>query len=227
MKKILLWILLITLTVTLSLSFFGCSKATEAEKTIADWQKTYTKGDFGIRNKSNPFVEFTFSTGDTLRVELYPDVAPISVENFLRYVEDGFYEGVVVHRIIDAAVQMGGYEVKDNALVQKEATYPEIKGEFTSNGVKNNVRHRKGIISMARTSLPNSATSQFFLCRKTYPSWDGEYAAFGCVIDEESMATIRKIGDTSDKYTGTNGTLPDTLPDGIISITKATVVWAK
>ena len=169
MKKVLCIILISILLIATAISALACSDETSDAATvdpdpigtIATWQKIYTAGDFGIRNKKDPFVEFTLSTGESIRLELYPTVAPISVENFITYVKEGFYEGTVFHRIIKGQmIQCGGFEIKEDKLVQKNATHDPIKGEFLSNGVANTLAHTRGVLSMARTSDKNSAHSQ-------------------------------------------------------------------
>ena len=232
MKKALVTLLTLCFLLT-PFCFAGCAENQSAAATIEKWKSTYTAGEFGIRSKKDPFVEFTFSTGDKMRIELYPSVAPISVENFLKYVEDGFYENVAFHRIIAGfMIQTGGFEDKDGKLVQKTPTYPAIKGEFLANGVRNDLSHKRGVISMARTTFMDSATSQFFICSEitqaNIGALDGRYAAFGRVIDEESMAVVLKFEaletGSSDLYYDTTAVLSSDVPTTIVKITKATVV---
>ena len=114
-------------------------------------------------------------------VVLRDDVAPISVANFKKLVKEGFYNGTIFHRVISSfMIQGGGYEVKDGKAVEKDAT--NIKGEFKANGVTNNLLHVRGVISMARATDPNSASSQFFITQATSSHLDGSYAAFGYVL---------------------------------------------
>lgn len=111
-------------------------------------------------------------------VELYPETAPITVANFKKLVSEKFYDGLIFHRVIENfMIQGGGF---DEAFVQKQTE--SIKGEFASNGVTNDLKHTRGVISMARTSIPDSATSQFFIMHKDAPHLDGEYAAFGNTV---------------------------------------------
>ena len=217
-------------------SFAACSKkedTTDDAAVIASWQEKYTAGSFGIRSKKDPFVEFTFNTGDTIRVELYKSVAPITVNNFITYVEEGFYEGVTFHRIKQGQmIQTGGFVIEDNVFVQKEPTHPAIKGEFKINGVNNTLSHTSGVISMARTDLSfDSATSQFFICSATVTGWDGSYAAFGRVIDEESMAVVsrlEKLETHSERlYYGAEYSTPSDVPVTRVTINKAKLVWDK
>ena len=111
-------------------------------------------------------------------VELYPETAPITVANFKKLVSEKFYDGLIFHRVIeDFMIQGGGF---DESFMQKSTE--SIKGEFASNGVTNDLKHTRGVISMARTSIPDSATSQFFIMHKDAPHLDGEYAAFGNTV---------------------------------------------
>lgn len=140
----------------------------------------------------NATIEFT--DGGVINLELYPELAPITVENFVNLVKSGFYDGLCFHRVIDRFMIQGGGFVFDNrrGLVQKEA--PSIKGEFKENGVNNPLKHDVGVISMARTPDPNSASSQFFICVADAHFLDGKYAAFGKCADEESVKTAVKYG---------------------------------
>jgi len=118
-------------------------------------------------------------SGKTIRLELYPEIAPITVENFLDLVNKGFYNGLTFHRIIPGFMIQGG----DPSGNGTGGPGYSIKGEFKSNGVNNTVKHERGVISMARAFDPNSAGSQFFIMHKDAPHLDGEYAAFGKVIE--------------------------------------------
>ena len=128
---------------------------------------------------ANPIVRITMDSGKTIRLELYPEFAPITVENFLDLVNKGFYNGLTFHRIIPGFMIQGG----DPSGNGTGGPGYSIKGEFKSNGVNNTVKHERGVISMARAFDPNSAGSQFFIMHKDAPHLDGEYAAFGKVID--------------------------------------------
>ena len=187
MKKTISTLIVLIITLSISVCFVACDKS---EKT----------SEFGILDADDPIVEFHFSTGDIIKAELYKKTAPISVANFLKYVEDGFYEGIVFHRIIkDFMIQTGGYEFDGGYYIEKEATYPAIYGEFSANGCTyNNVEHLRGVLSMARLGDPymDSATSEFFFCAvDNYPTLNGNYAPFGRVIDDESMAVIEKFNN--------------------------------
>ena len=128
---------------------------------------------------ANPIVRITMDSGKTIRLELYPEIAPITVENFLDLVNKGFYNGLTFHRIIPGFMIQGG----DPSGNGTGGPGYSIKGEFKSNGVTNTMKHERGVISMARAFDPNSAGSQFFIMHKDAPHLDGEYAAFGKVIE--------------------------------------------
>ena len=128
---------------------------------------------------ANPIVRITMDSGKVIRLELYPETAPITVENFLDLVKKGFYNGLTFHRIISGFMIQGG-DPDGNGMGGPGYS---IKGEFKSNGVDNPLKHEKGIISMARSMDPNSAGSQFFIMHEAAPHLDGQYAAFGKVIE--------------------------------------------
>lgn len=137
-------------------------------------------------------ADIKLKDGREIKVDLYPNLAPITVANFVKLAKEGFYDGLVFHRIIDDfMIQGGGF---DENLQQKEAE--AIKGEFGSNGVTNNLPHMVGVISMARLgNNKDSASSQFFIMDKYQPSLDGDYAAFGRVNDEESLQVVHDLAD--------------------------------
>ena len=180
-------------------------------------------------HEARTFVKISFSSGHTVRAELFPDQAPKTVENFLRYVNAGFYEGTVFHRIISGfMVQIGGFEERNGYFVQKTPLYDPIEGEFSANGfTQNAISHDTGVLSMARTNDPDSATSQFFICTADRPDLDGLYAAFGKVIDEESFEALKVFDaiSTSGNYLiyGTYGYPATDVPTETISITKIEV----
>lgn len=128
---------------------------------------------------SNPIVTIEMENGKKMKIELYPEVAPITVSNFVSLVKKGFYDGIIFHRVIKGFMIQGG---DPNGRGDGGPGY-SIKGEFNSNGFKNDLKHTRGVISMARTMDPNSAGSQFFIMHKDAPHLDGEYAAFGKVIE--------------------------------------------
>ena len=128
---------------------------------------------------ANPIVRITMDSGKVIRLELYPETAPLTVENFLDLVKKGFYNGLTFHRIISGFMIQGG-DPDGNGMGGHGYS---IKGEFKSNGVDNPLKHEKGVISMARSMDPNSAGSQFFIMHEAAPHLDGQYAAFGKVIE--------------------------------------------
>ncbi len=142
----------------------------------------------------NPIVTITMENGDVIRAELYPDVAPITVNNFLSLVSRHFYDGLIFHRVINGFMIQGG----DPEGTGMGGPGYCIKGEFAQNGVKNDLKHTEGVLSMARAMAPNSAGSQFFIMHKTSPHLDGAYAAFGKVI--EGMENVNKIAETRTDY---------------------------
>lgn len=138
----------------------------------------------------NPIVTITMENGDVMKCELYPEIAPMTVRNFVSLVKKGFYNGVGFHRIIRGFMIQGG-DPKGNGTGGPGYS---IKGEFNSNGFKNDLKHTPGVLSMARTMIPDSAGSQFFIMHETSPHLDGEYAGFGKVI--EGMDVVNKIAET-------------------------------
>ena len=128
--------------------------------------------------------------GKQIRLELYPEIAPITVENFIKLVKQGFYDGLTFHRIIPGFMIQGG--CPDGTGMGGPGW--QIKGEFASNGVKNPLKHTRGVISMARSMMPNSAGSQFLIMHEDAPHLDGQYAAFGKVI--EGMDVVDEIAQT-------------------------------
>lgn len=143
----------------------------------------------------NPIVTITMENGDVMTAELYPDIAPISVNNFISLIKKGYYDGLIFHRVINGFMIQGGCP---DGTGMGGPGY-SIKGEFSANGVENNLKHTEGVLSMARSMHPNSAGSQFFIMHKTSPHLDGSYAAFG-KVSEESMAVVNKIADTATDY---------------------------
>lgn len=139
-------------------------------------------------------IKIEMENGKVMRGELYPDVAPITVENFIKLIESKFFDGLVFHRVIEGfMIQGGGFDAVGN---HKEAD--SIKGEFDGNGVKNDLKHTRGVLSMARTMFPNSASSQFFIMHKDAPHLDGQYAAFGKIT--EGLDVVDEIATTQTDY---------------------------
>ena len=146
---------------------------------------------------SNPIVTFEMKNGDIIKAELYPEIAPNTVNNFISLVKSGFYNGLIFHRVIEGFMIQGGCP---NGNGMGGPSY-SIAGEFAKNGFKNDLKHFEGVLSMARSAHPDSAGSQFFIMHKNSPHLDGSYAAFGKVI--EGMENVNKIAsgkcDCSDR----------------------------
>ena len=142
----------------------------------------------------NPIVTITMANGDVMKAELYPEIAPVSVNNFISLINQGFYNGLIFHRVIKGFMIQGGCP---NGTGMGGPGYT-IRGEFASNGYKNDLKHTKGVLSMARAMAPNSGGSQFFIMHETSPHLDGSYAAFGKVI--EGMDVVNKIAETDTDF---------------------------
>ena len=143
---------------------------------------------------ADPIVTITMENGDVIKAELYPDIAPNTVNNFISLVKKGFYNGLNFHRIINGFMIQGGCP---EGTGMGGPNY-SIKGEFSQNGFKNDLKHTEGVLSMARSMRPDSAGSQFFIMHKAAPHLDGAYAAFGKVI--EGMDVVNKIATTRTTY---------------------------
>ena len=169
MKKFVTMLLLAVTALTLSLSLSSCGKS-----------------------NSNRVV-ITLTDGRKMTAELYPDVAPETVANFLKLVDQKAYDGVIFHRVIENfMIQTGGYKETSGGGYDTVKT-DTIRGEFAANGFENSLKHEPGVLSMARASAYNSASSQFFICVATSTHLDGQYAAFGKLVDEESYAVAEAI----------------------------------
>lgn len=138
----------------------------------------------------NPIVTITMKSGDVMKLELYPEIAPTSVNNFISLVNKKFYDGLIFHRVIRGFMIQGGCP---SGTGTGGPGY-SIKGEFAQNGFQNDLKHTEGVLSMARSMHPDSAGSQFFIMHKNSPHLDGGYAAFGKII--EGMDVVNKIADT-------------------------------
>ena len=138
----------------------------------------------------NPIVTFMMENGDVIKAELYPDLAPNTVNNFISLIKKGFYDGLIFHRVIKNFMIQGG----DPEGTGMGGPGYAIKGEFNQNGFKNDLKHERGVLSMARSFMPDSAGSQFFIMHKDSPHLDGEYAGFGKVI--EGIDVVDKIAET-------------------------------
>lgn len=142
----------------------------------------------------NPVVTFEMEDGGIIKAELYPEIAPNTVNNFLSLVKKGFYDGLIFHRVIEGFMIQGGCP---NGNGMGDPGY-SIKGEFTQNGFQNDLKHTKGVLSMARSMMPDSAGSQFFIMHKVSPHLDGAYAAFGKVT--EGMDVVNRIAQVDTDY---------------------------
>lgn len=142
----------------------------------------------------NPVITFEMEDGRIFKAELYPDIAPNTVHNFLSLVNKGFYNGLIFHRVIEGFMIQGGCP---NGNGMGDPGY-SIKGEFSQNGFKNDLKHTPGVLSMARSMHPDSAGSQFFVMHKTSPHLDGAYAAFGKVTT--GMEVVNEIAETPTDY---------------------------
>ena len=143
---------------------------------------------------SNPIVTFEMENGDVIKAELYPDIAPNTVSNFLSLINDGFYDGLIFHRVIKGFMIQGGCP---NGNGMGGPGY-NIQGEFSANGFPNDLKHVRGVLSMARASNPNSAGSQFFIMHDDAPHLDGQYAAFGKVV--EGIDAVDRIASVRTDY---------------------------
>lgn len=143
---------------------------------------------------SLPIVTFEFENGDVIKAELYPEIAPNTVRNFISLINNKFYDGIIFHRVIAGFMIQGGCPKGTGT----GGPGYSIKGEFTSNGFKNDLKHDKGVLSMARAMSPNSAGSQFFIMHQKSPHLDGQYAAFGKVT--EGLDIVDKIASTQTGY---------------------------
>ena len=142
----------------------------------------------------NPVVTITMNNGDIMKAELYPDIAPNTVNNFISLVKKGFYDGLIFHRVIKGFMIQGG----DPEGTGMGGPGYSIKGEFASNGFKNDLKHTRGVLSMARSMRPDSAGSQFFIMHQNAPHLDGDYAAFGKLIEGEDV--LDKIAGVDTDY---------------------------
>ena len=151
----------------------------------------------------NPKIEIIVKDYGTMKAELYPETAPITVANFLKLIEEKFFDGLIFHRVIPGFMIQGGGFTED--FRQKHAD--SIKGEFEANGVKNDLKHTRGVLSMARTNVPDSASSQFFVMHRDAPHLDRQYAAFGKLTDGFYV-----LDDIAATRTGTRGFYMQDVP---------------
>lgn len=175
-------------------AFMFCTLITacgdKTEKTPENTAAPEASADITQKEENKIMVEITMKDGGKMQLELYPDVAPATVENFVKLVNDGFYDGLTFHRIIKGFMIQGG----DPEGTGMGGSKDTIKGEFKQNGVQNDLKHTRGVISMARSQNPNSASSQFFIMHDDAPYLDGQYAAFGKMVS--GFEELDKLAET-------------------------------
>lgn len=163
-----------------------------------DTSENTSQGESNVNNtnlSNTVYAEITMENGGVIKLELYHNIAPITVENFVSLCDRNFYDGLIFHRVISGFMIQGG-DPKGNGT---GGSGKNIKGEFSANGVENSLSHERGVISMARAQDPNSASSQFFICHADSEFLDGNYAAFGKVT--EGMDVVDAIASVSTDYT--------------------------
>ena len=191
MKKTIVLLLAALLLLSLACAKEEVSRADKATGALlAAQQKNETKEETNV-DKTHPIATITMKDGGVIELELYPDVAPESVKNFISLANSGFYDGLIFHRVISGFMIQGG-DPKGNGTGGPGYS---IKGEFAANGVKNDISHVRGVISMARAQPYDSAGSQFFICHADSIFLDGQYAAFGRVTS--GMDVVDKIAKTT------------------------------
>lgn len=171
------WMILLMMAASLLL-LYGCSKKEESSDNTEANEET-NEGNSGDLLSGLHHAEINIKDYGTIKVELDADTAPITVTNFINLAKDGFYDGLTFHRIISGFMIQGG-DPDGNGTGGSDHT---IKGEFSSNGVENGIKHERGVISMARSKMPDSASSQFFIMHQDADYLDGQYAAFGHVTE--------------------------------------------
>lgn len=154
-------------------------------------------------------VSIVLTDGRKINLELDRASAPVTVENFLKLVDNGFYNGLCFHRVISGFMIQGGGMVQEKGVLIEKRGLKTIKGEFLNNGVKNDIKHELGVISMARTNEPNSATSQFFICAANCDFLDKNYAAFGRTLDAESNKVVVDISNVKTHSYGWYNDIPN------------------
>ncbi len=162
------------------------------------------------KNNGRVTAEIEFEDGRLMRFVLRPDVAPITVKNFVDLARGGFYDGLCMHRVIPGFMIQGGGMSANGASLSPRKAPRTITGEFRANGHENDLAHSPGVISMARTPAPDSASSQFFVCVDDCSFLDGQYAAFGEAADEESVRTAVAISETPTRSVGPYDDVPIT-----------------
>ena len=180
---------LIFMLLSLILMTVGCKGPVKKEE-VSSSSQDIKKFQESIKGKKNPIATIEMDDGSKIKIELYPQIAPNTVKNFVSLASKGFYDGKIFHRVIPGFMIQGGSPDGSGAGGPGYA----VKGEFTENGFKNDLKHTRGILSMARRNTPNSAGSQFFIMTADSPNLDGKYASFGKVL--EGMEEVDKIVST-------------------------------
>lgn len=178
--------LLILCSIFLVMFITGCDNKNKTEGSV-------DKMSYKETNETTNYIKIEMKTGDIMLLELYPNIAPLTVANFQKLINEKFYDNLTFHRIVKNFMIQGGDPEGTGYGGSKET----IKGEFKSNGVENNLSHQRGVISMARSTNKDSASSQFFICHADVSSLDGDYAAFGKLI--AGFDTLDKLANTKVK----------------------------
>lgn len=205
-------ILLMLTGIALVFSLVSCGYQGGAQNTATNADLIETEAysnspsDFTVTNT----VEIKVKDYGTIVVDLYGNLAPITVKNFLKLVNEKFYDGLTFHRIISGFMIQGGAPKSGSSEVET------IKGEFAANGIENNLEHKRGVISMARTNVPDSASSQFFIMHADYPSLNGQYASFGMV--RSGLDVVDKIAENNYTFENSNGFVVESQQPVIESI---------
>lgn len=205
MKKIALVLSLIVV-----FCMMGCTNKASNQATANNNVENETKKEENKKgvNMANPKIEISVKDYGVMQFELDPKNAPITVENFLKLVNKKFYDGLTFHRNIAGFMIQGGDPLGNGTGGSDE----KIKGEFAMNGVNNEISHIRGVISMARSLNPDSASSQFFICHQDAPHLDGQYASFGKIIDIKQMSVVDKICETVQVEDQNGTTKPENQP---------------
>ncbi len=199
MKKILLF----AVCVVMLLVCTSCADNTAKKQPITTQSTVQTKS-LDELTQNTVAIAIELEDGRSMNAVLYPDLAPETVDNFLKLIDEDFFSGLIFHRVIPEFMIQGGGMDKD--MTEKETS--TIKGEFDINGFKNPLKHERGVLSMARTNVPDSASSQFFIMHKDSPHLDGQYAAFGKISDEESLKVVDEIANVPTTSVGMHQDVP-------------------
>ncbi len=204
MRKLTILLLMLCMSFVLcSCGKNGAADRTDSHRNTAVDIEDYddiNEPDDAVNTDNEIEADIIFTNGEIVELELYPEVAPKTVANFVKNVQEGFYSGTIFHRVIEGfMVQGGGYDEEFN----RKSVSETVEGEFDANGIDNNLKHTRGVISMARTNAPNSASTQFFIMHADAPHLDGQYAAFGRVVS--GMEVIDEIAESPIRDNAPNG----------------------